>query len=176
MAPQDRRTSSPISNHSEHLKADDPQSDSRSLTSVDSGLGGNQTETSSASTRDHDDSSAKSDFPSGKSSQKHKDTESAKNKTKGKSRTHSGSDTYGCTEEEVLRELARFKARPLEKLDNHTGVLHVWLLVLEGLASTVSTCPRNYQPQTLEVLFELLRSAAQTPGKKEVSSVHTTTR
>ena len=81
----------------------------------------------------------------------------------------------GCTEEEVLRELARFKAVPLEKLDNHTGVLHVWLLVLEGLASTVSTCPKNYQPQTLEVLFELLRSAAQTPGESEVPSVHTPT-
>ena len=125
-----------------------------------------------ASARDHDDPATKSSILSGKSSQKHKDIEAAKDKTKGKSRTHSGSETYGCTEEEVLREMARFKAVPLEKLDNHTGVLHVWLLVLEGLASTVSTCPKNYQPQTLEVLFELLRSAAQTPGERSSSCAH----
>ena len=125
-----------------------------------------------ASARDYDDSTTKSSILSGKSSQKHKDIEVAKDKTKGKSRTHSGSETYGCTEEEVLREMARFKAVPLEKLDNHTGVLHVWLLVLEGLASTVSTCPKNYQPQTLEVLFELLRSAAQTPGKRSSLCAH----
>ena len=159
---QDRRTSSPASNHSEHLKADDQQSDSRSLTSVDSGIGGNQTDSPPASSRENDDSSAKSKVPSGQSSQKHKDSNS---KTRGKSRTQSGSETYGCTEEEVLRELSHFKAVPLEEMDNHTGVLHVWLLVLEGMASTVSTCPKNYQPQTLEMLFELLRSAAQTPGK-----------
>ena len=53
----------------------------------------------------------------------------------------------------------------LEDLDNHTGVLHVWFLVLEGLATTASTAPKNYQPQTLEMLFNLLRSAAQVPGK-----------
>ena len=146
------------------MKADDQQSDSRSLTSIDSGLGGNQADNFPPSTRDQDDSSAKSRTQNGQSSQKHKDSASMKDRSKAKPCAHSGSDTYGCTEEEVLKELARFKAVPLEKLDNHTGILHVWLLVLEGLASTVSTCPKNYQPQTLEVLFELLRSAAQTPG------------
>ena len=168
---QEHRTSSPVSIHSEHLKADDQQSDSRSLTSVDSGLGGNQTDSPPTSSRQPDDSTAKSNVPSGQSNEK--DINRTKDsKSKGKSRTQSGSETYGCTEEEVLRELAHFKAVPLEKLDNHTGVLHVWLLVLEGMASTVSTCPKNYQPQTLEMLFELLRSAAQTPGKRQSASLH----
>ena len=57
--------------------------------------------------------------------------------------------------------------KSLAELDNHTGILHVWFLVLEGLASTVSTCPKNYQPQTLEMMFELLRQAAQVPGRTE---------
>jgi len=52
----------------------------------------------------------------------------------------------------------------LESLDNHTGVLHVYFLVIEGLASTVASCPKYYQPQTLEVLFELMRSVAIVPG------------
>ena len=53
----------------------------------------------------------------------------------------------------------------LEDLDNTTGVLHVWFLVLEGLATTVATAPKHYQPQTLEMLFTLLRSASQVPGE-----------
>ncbi|XP_074653085.1 brefeldin A-inhibited guanine nucleotide-exchange protein 3-like [Tubulanus polymorphus] len=54
--------------------------------------------------------------------------------------------------------------RTLSTIDNHTGVLHVWFLLFEGLASSVSQCPKSYQPQSLEMLFELLRSAATTPG------------
>lgn len=57
----------------------------------------------------------------------------------------------------------------LESLDNHTGILHVWFLVYEGLAGAVSACPKSYQPQTLEMLFELLRSTAKTPGKTELT-------
>ncbi|XP_064617857.1 brefeldin A-inhibited guanine nucleotide-exchange protein 3-like [Liolophura sinensis] len=52
----------------------------------------------------------------------------------------------------------------LDELDNPTGILHVWYLVLEGLASAIAVCPKSYQPQTLEMLFELLRSAANVPG------------
>lgn len=52
----------------------------------------------------------------------------------------------------------------LDELDNPTGILHVWYLVLEGLASAIAVCPKSYQPQTLEMLFELLRSAASVPG------------
>ncbi|XP_070569103.1 brefeldin A-inhibited guanine nucleotide-exchange protein 3-like [Ptychodera flava] len=49
-------------------------------------------------------------------------------------------------------------------MDDETGIIKVWFLLLEGLTGAVSTCPRNYQPQTLEVLFELLRSIASIPG------------
>lgn len=45
-----------------------------------------------------------------------------------------------------------------------TGVLRVWYLLLEGLTSAVACCPRRYQPQTLEVLFEILRSIISVPG------------
>lgn len=45
-----------------------------------------------------------------------------------------------------------------------TGVLRVWYLLLEGLTSAVAHCPRRYQPQTLEVLFEILRSIISVPG------------
>ena len=52
----------------------------------------------------------------------------------------------------------------LADLDNRTGALRVYFLLIEGLASAVSSCPKNYQPQTLEMLFELMRLAAQVPG------------
>ena len=56
----------------------------------------------------------------------------------------------------------------LEDLDNHTGILHVWFLVLDGLANIVSTCPKNYQPQTMEVMFDLLQATATVPGLKNL--------
>ncbi len=143
------------------MKTEDQQADCRSLTSVDSGLGGNQSESPPSATKDQDPSRAKTkDAGDGQT----KDGESY-TETRSKTQPQSVSEMFGCTEEEVMRELTGFNAVPLEKLDNHTGVLHVWLLVLEGMASTVSTCPKNYQPQTLEMLFDLLRSAAQTPGE-----------
>ncbi|XP_029652523.1 brefeldin A-inhibited guanine nucleotide-exchange protein 3 isoform X1 [Octopus sinensis] len=52
----------------------------------------------------------------------------------------------------------------LESLDNHCGLLHVWFLILDGLASATAVCPRTYQPQTMEMLFELLRETTKTPG------------
>ena len=58
-----------------------------------------------------------------------------------------------------------YRATPLGQLDKPTGVLRVWFLVLEGLTNTVSACTRNYQPQILQTLFDLLRSAAEVPGQ-----------
>ena len=52
----------------------------------------------------------------------------------------------------------------LDDLDNHTGILHVWYLMLEGLSGAIAACPKSYQPQTMEMMFELLRSASQVPG------------
>jgi hypothetical protein len=48
---------------------------------------------------------------------------------------------------------------------DRSGTLRVYFLVIEGLSSTVSACPKNYQPQTLEMLFELMRLAARALGK-----------
>jgi len=47
---------------------------------------------------------------------------------------------------------------------DHSGCLRVYFLVVEGLTETVSSCPRHYQPQTLDVLFALMRSASLVPG------------
>jgi len=58
-----------------------------------------------------------------------------------------------------------YRATSLGQLDKPTGVLRVWFLVLEGLTNTVSACTRNYQPQILQTLFDLLRSAAEVPGQ-----------
>ncbi|XP_037082193.1 brefeldin A-inhibited guanine nucleotide-exchange protein 3-like [Pollicipes pollicipes] len=52
----------------------------------------------------------------------------------------------------------------LEQLDNASGILRVWYLLLEGLAGATATCPRRHQPQTMETLFTLLRSLANRPG------------
>jgi len=68
----------------------------------------------------------------------------------------SDADPHGMTS--VLDELRRmFEA-------DRTGSLHVYFLVIEGLTETVSSCPKYYQPQTLDVLFALLRSASGVPG------------
>ncbi|XP_060566710.1 brefeldin A-inhibited guanine nucleotide-exchange protein 3-like isoform X2 [Ruditapes philippinarum] len=56
----------------------------------------------------------------------------------------------------------------LEQLDNHTGILHVWFLMLEGLSGAICACPRSYQPHTMETMFDLLRSASHVPGPKFV--------
>lgn len=45
-----------------------------------------------------------------------------------------------------------------------TGVLRVWFLLLEGLTKVVAQCPCKFQPQTLEVLFDILRSITTVPG------------
>ncbi|KAL5009933.1 hypothetical protein ScPMuIL_012238 [Solemya velum] len=52
----------------------------------------------------------------------------------------------------------------LEMLDNNSGILRIWFLMLEGLAGAVSACPKSYQPQTLEMLFQLLRQSSTVPG------------
>ncbi|XP_040062115.1 brefeldin A-inhibited guanine nucleotide-exchange protein 3 [Ixodes scapularis] len=52
----------------------------------------------------------------------------------------------------------------LEELDRPTGVLHVWFLLLEGLAGAVATCPRKYQPHTIDTLFQMLRGLRDVPG------------
>ncbi|EEC06539.1 hypothetical protein IscW_ISCW004487, partial [Ixodes scapularis] len=56
----------------------------------------------------------------------------------------------------------------LEELDRPTGVLHVWFLLLEGLAGAVATCPRKYQPHTIDTLFQMLRGLRDVPEMLEL--------
>ncbi|XP_053398071.1 brefeldin A-inhibited guanine nucleotide-exchange protein 3-like [Mercenaria mercenaria] len=56
----------------------------------------------------------------------------------------------------------------LDELDNHTGILHVWFLMLEGLSGAICACPRSYQPHTMETMFDLLRSASHVPDDEKV--------
>ncbi|XP_068183588.1 brefeldin A-inhibited guanine nucleotide-exchange protein 3 [Antennarius striatus] len=52
----------------------------------------------------------------------------------------------------------------LQEFDDDTGLIQVWILLLEQLTAAVSTCPRQHQPPTLELLFSLLREVITTPG------------
>ena len=65
---------------------------------------------------------------------------------------------------ETTKPSSPYVGVPLETLDKSTGVLRVYFLVLDGLAMTATSCPKNFQPQTLEVLFDLLREASKVPG------------
>ncbi|CAE1139032.1 unnamed protein product [Acanthosepion pharaonis] len=71
-----------------------------------------------------------------------------------------------CLPEEIKQEheMEQYKTPTLNALDNQCGLLHVWFLILDGLASATSVCPRNYQPQTMDMLFELLKDTADIPG------------
>ena len=62
-----------------------------------------------------------------------------------------------------LQEIYHESAQSIIAIDD-TGVLRVWFLLLEGLTGAVAQCPRRFQPQTLEVLFEILRSITTVPG------------
>ncbi|XP_053316999.1 brefeldin A-inhibited guanine nucleotide-exchange protein 3 [Spea bombifrons] len=52
----------------------------------------------------------------------------------------------------------------LSEFDDDTGLIEVWLILLEQLTTAVSNCPRQHQPPTLDLLFELLREVAKVPG------------
>lgn len=52
----------------------------------------------------------------------------------------------------------------LETIDNESGILHVWFLMIDGLAFSVACCPKTYQPETLDMLFDLLKSIHDVPG------------
>ncbi|XP_029452334.1 brefeldin A-inhibited guanine nucleotide-exchange protein 3 isoform X1 [Rhinatrema bivittatum] len=52
----------------------------------------------------------------------------------------------------------------LSEFDDDTGLIEVWIILLEQLAAAISNCPRQHQPPTLELLFELLREVTKVPG------------
>ena len=45
-----------------------------------------------------------------------------------------------------------------------SGILRVWYLMLDVLTTTVITCPRKYQLQALDTLFDVLHSVCSVPG------------
>ncbi|XP_060687228.1 brefeldin A-inhibited guanine nucleotide-exchange protein 3 [Hemiscyllium ocellatum] len=52
----------------------------------------------------------------------------------------------------------------LNEFDDDTGLIQVWILLLEQLTTAISNCPRQHQPPTLDLLFELLREVTKVPG------------
>ncbi|KAM3862762.1 brefeldin A-inhibited guanine nucleotide-exchange protein 3 [Diretmus argenteus] len=52
----------------------------------------------------------------------------------------------------------------LQEFDDDTGLIQVWILLLEQLTAAVSNCPRQHQPPTLDLLFTLLREVTVIPG------------
>ncbi|KAG7511870.1 brefeldin A-inhibited guanine nucleotide-exchange 3 isoform X1 [Solea senegalensis] len=52
----------------------------------------------------------------------------------------------------------------LQEFDDDTGLIQVWILLLEQLTAAVSNCPRKHQPPTLELLFTLMREVSCVPG------------
>ncbi|KAK3098836.1 hypothetical protein FSP39_023524 [Pinctada imbricata] len=52
----------------------------------------------------------------------------------------------------------------LDTMDTTSGILHVWFLLIDGLAGSVASCPKAYQPDTLDMLFQILKSSAEVPG------------
>ncbi|KAM7408272.1 hypothetical protein PAMA_002127 [Pampus argenteus] len=52
----------------------------------------------------------------------------------------------------------------LQEFDDDTGLIQVWILLLEQLTAAVSNCPRQHQPPTLDLLFILLREVTTVPG------------
>lgn len=59
-----------------------------------------------------------------------------------------------------------FEHVKVETVDDDSGLIRVWFLLLEGLTGAVSTCPQKYQPPTLELLFEVLNSIIEMPGEE----------
>ncbi|XP_035687404.1 brefeldin A-inhibited guanine nucleotide-exchange protein 3-like isoform X3 [Branchiostoma floridae] len=85
-----------------------------------------------------------------------------------RSTSRSGGSEYDSDDEEEEDEDDGRERKtcnyPVFSMDDNTGVIRVWFLLLEGLTGSVTTCPKTYQPQTLELLFKLLRSVAEVPG------------
>ncbi|XP_028913751.1 brefeldin A-inhibited guanine nucleotide-exchange protein 3 isoform X3 [Ornithorhynchus anatinus] len=52
----------------------------------------------------------------------------------------------------------------LSDFDDDSGLIEVWIILLEQLTAAVSNCPRQHQPPTLDLLFELLRDVTKIPG------------
>ncbi|XP_058422171.1 brefeldin A-inhibited guanine nucleotide-exchange protein 3 isoform X4 [Diceros bicornis minor] len=61
----------------------------------------------------------------------------------------------------------------LSDFDDDTGLIEVWIILLEQLTAAVSNCPRQHQPPTLDLLFELLRDVTKTPDIRYEAVINT---
>ncbi|XP_074846581.1 brefeldin A-inhibited guanine nucleotide-exchange protein 3 isoform X2 [Carettochelys insculpta] len=52
----------------------------------------------------------------------------------------------------------------LSDFEDDTGLINIWIILLEELTTAISNCPRQHQPPTLDLLFELLRDVTKVPG------------
>ena len=134
-------------------------SDSKSLTSLDSGIvvNNNNNEAQQVSPKEEEKSKA----PDAKLQR-----DALRNQVLEK--LSFPEDGVSVVVPEGVQPVLSYQCVTMEDLDNHTGVLHVWFLVIEGMASTVVACPKNYQPQILETLFSIMRSASQVPGMQDI--------
>ncbi|BFZ24689.1 hypothetical protein BsWGS_27727 [Bradybaena similaris] len=57
-----------------------------------------------------------------------------------------------------------YRSQSLDDMDNESGILHVWFLLMDGLVSAINRCPKMVQSNVLTTLIDLLRSAAIVPG------------
>ena len=78
------------------------------------------------------------------------------------------SASENCVDSHVMTSILEESRRMFDA--DYSGCLRVYFLVIEGLTETVSSCPKNYQPQTLDVLFALMRFASSVPGDCEQHS------
>ncbi|XP_043482060.1 brefeldin A-inhibited guanine nucleotide-exchange protein 3 isoform X2 [Leptopilina heterotoma] len=65
---------------------------------------------------------------------------------------------------EILTKIDPGQTVTLQSLDRPSGILRVWYILIEGLASATMICPRRYQPHVLETFFHLLRDTLNVPG------------
>ncbi|XP_053994040.1 brefeldin A-inhibited guanine nucleotide-exchange protein 3-like [Hylaeus volcanicus] len=77
--------------------------------------------------------------------------------------TESIQETIPERPHDVLVENVR-TATTLQSMDKPSGILRVWYILIDGLASATMICPKRYQPHTLETLFHLLRDTLNVPG------------
>lgn len=78
-------------------------------------------------------------------------------------------DTWSCSSNNTSNEGASNDTKTSNTATSiiaidETGILRIWFLILEGLTSSVTKCPKNYQPMIIELLFEVMNSITTVPG------------
>ena len=85
------------------------------------------------------------------------------NLTTGSTSGYSHQKKMEVLDSKSIAQCSNYKS--LADMDNKSGVLHVWFLLLDGLVSSVNRCPKAVQSHTLNTLINLLKSASNVPGE-----------